>query len=161
MPRPTADESIQQMKDLVQPHVPEPVVAVGVLHPAGAWGNMGTTKLSPGLGMLRRRRNNDRAGGLAKTGAFGYKAAFFAVTADRVYALGATPKSRTWVVADPSDSWARTDLQITTTPGQLATKVVLDVTSTGDHYELEATTAGDNGFTAAFLAELTPPPNTN
>jgi hypothetical protein len=30
-PRPSADESIQQMKDLVQPHVPEPVVAVGVL----------------------------------------------------------------------------------------------------------------------------------
>lgn len=161
MARPTADESIQQMKDLVQPHVPEPVVAVGVLHPAGAWGNMATTKLSPGLGMLRRRRNNDGAGGLAKTGAFGYEAAFFAVTAGRVYALGATPKRRTWVVADPTDSWARTDLQVTTTPGQLATKVVLDVTSTRDHYELEATSAGDNGFTAAFLAELTTPPNTN
>jgi hypothetical protein len=159
MARPTADESIQQMKDLVQPHVPEPVVAVGVLHPAGAWGNMAVTKFSPGLGMLRRRNNNQKAGGLAKTGLFGYKTAFFAVTADRVYALGATPKSRTWVVADPTDSWDRTDLRITTKPGSLATRVVLDVTSTGDHYELEATTAGDNGFTAAFLAELTATPN--
>ena len=35
------------------------------------------------------------------------------------------------------------------------------MTSTGDHYELEATTAGDNGFTAAFLAELTATPNAN
>jgi hypothetical protein len=37
--------------------------------------------------------------------------------------------------------------------------VLLDVTSTGDHFELEATTAADNGFTAAFLAELTATPN--
>lgn len=158
MQRPTADESIQQMKDLVQPHVPDPVVSVGVLHPAGAWGNMATSKLSPGLGMLRRRQNNQKAGGLAKTGAFGYKTAFFAITDDRVYALGATIKGRSWEVSDPTDSWARTDLQVATTPGKVATKVVLDVTSTGAHYELEATTVTDNGFTAAFLAELTATP---
>ena len=85
--------------------------------------------------------------------------AFFAVTADRVYAMGATPKSRAWVVGDPTDNWARSDLRVTTKPGPLATKVSLDVASTGDHYELEATTAGDNGFTAAFLAELTATPN--
>jgi hypothetical protein len=149
------------MKDLVQPHVPEPVIAVGVLQPAGVWGSMALTKLSPGLGMLRRRHNNQKAGGLAKSGAFGFKVAFFAITADRVYAMGATPKSRSWVVADPSDSWARSDLRITTKPGPLATKVSFDVTSTGDHYELEATTAGDNGFTVAFLAELTATPNAN
>jgi hypothetical protein len=157
MARPTADESIQQMKALVQPHVPEPVIAVGVMQPAGAWGSMALTKFSPALGMLRRRNNNQKAGGLAKTGVFGYKTAFFAVTADRIYAMGATPKSRSWVVADPSHNWARTDLRITTSPGPLATKVTLDVTSSGDHYELEATTAGDNGFTATFLAELASP----
>lgn len=143
MPHPTAEESIQQMKDLVQPHVPEPVIAVGVLHPAGAWGNLAVTKFSPGPGMLRRRSNDQKA----------------AVTADCVYALGATPKSRSWEVADPTDSWARADLRITTSPGNVAMTVVLDVASTGDHYELEATTAGDNGFTAAFLAELTATPN--
>jgi hypothetical protein len=157
-PRPTADESIQQTKELVQPHVPEPVIAVGVLQPAGAWGSMALTKLSPALGMLKRRNNNQKAGGLAKSGAFKTKVAFFAITADRIYAMGATPKSRAWVIADPIDNWARSDLRISTKPGPLATKVTLDVTSTGDHYELEATTAGDNGFTAAFLAELTATP---
>jgi hypothetical protein len=158
-PRPTADESIQQMKDLVQPHVPEPVVAVGVLQPSGAWGSMALTKFSPALAMLKRRVQNQKAGGLAKSGLFGFKVAFFAITADRIYAMGATPKSRSWVVSDPSESWARSDLQISTKPGSLATKVSLDVTSTGEHFDLEATTAGDNGFTAAFLAELTATPS--
>jgi len=158
MARPTADETIQQMKDLVQPHVPEPVIAVGVLQPAGAWGSMALGKLSPALGMLRRRSQNQKAGGLAKTGAFGYKTAFFGITADRVYAMGATLKGRSWVIADPSETWDRTDLRVTTNPGSLATNVTLDVTSTGDHYELEANTAGDNGFTATFLTELSAAP---
>lgn len=72
-----------------------------------------------------------------------------------VYASGATIKGRTCDVAEPTDSWARRDLQGVTTPGKLATKVVLDVSSTGVLYELEATTVTENGFIAAFLAELT------
>jgi hypothetical protein len=155
MARPTAEETIQQMKDLVQPHVPEPVVAVGVLQPAGAWGSMALTKLSPLAGTLKRFKGNQQAGGLAKSGLFGFKTAFFAVTADRVFAMEGKPKGRHWEVSDPVGSWARSDLRIVTKAGKLATKVTLDVVSTGDHYELEATTAMDNGFTATFLAELT------
>ena len=30
-----------KMKATVQPHVPEPVIVVGVLQPAGTWGAMG------------------------------------------------------------------------------------------------------------------------
>ena len=80
--------------------------------------------------------------------------AFFALTADRVYAMGATPKSRlrssTRVGTGPAPTCRSAQI-----PGPLATKVSLDVTSTGEHFDLEATTVGDNGFTAAFLAELT------
>jgi hypothetical protein len=52
-------------------------------------------------------------------------------------------------------TWERADLKITTNPGKLATKVVLDVISTGDHYELEATTVGDYGLSTTFLDTLT------
>lgn len=45
-------------------------------------------------------------------------------------------------------------VKVTTEPGRLATKVTLDIASTGDHFELEATTVGSAGFHDAFLAEL-------
>jgi hypothetical protein len=35
--------------------------------------------------------------------------------------------------------------------------VILDIASTGDHYELEATTVGSAGFNDLFLAELSKP----
>ena len=36
----------------------------------------------------------------------------------------------------------------------MTTKVVVDVASSGEHYELEATTAGGSGINDAFLAAI-------
>ena len=41
-------------------------------------------------------------------------------------------------------------------PGRVATQVTIDVGSTGQRYELEATMIG-GGFNDALLAELRPP----
>jgi hypothetical protein len=156
MPRWNAEELVRYYHDLVQPHVPEPILAVGSLQPAGTWGNFALSKLSPGAGMAGRARNNKRAGGLAKTGGMRTpKLACLAVTQDRVYALSMRFKRGKLQVEEPLATWERADLKITTTPGQLATKVVLDVVSTGAHYELEATTVGDYGLSTTFLNTLT------
>jgi hypothetical protein len=145
----------QTMKDTVQPHVAEPVVAVGMLQPAGTWGSMGLHYISPLAGMLKRRSGNKKAGGMAKSGAFKTKIAMLAVTADKLYAFNASPKGRKWKVEDQVGVWSRSDVRASTDPGRLATKVVLDIASTGEHYELEATTIGSAGFNDAFLAEVT------
>jgi hypothetical protein len=150
-----ATDWVEKMKQIVQPHVDEPVLVVGLLQPAGSWGSMGISRVSPLGGVLKRKLNNNAANGLAKTGAFGFKMGLFAVTAEKIYAFHAKPKSREWLVGDKVGEWSRDDLRITTVPGRLATKVVVDVPATGQHYELEATTAGSNGFTEAFLTELT------
>jgi hypothetical protein len=156
MPQWSPDQTIRYYHDLVQPHVPEPLLAVGVLQPAGTWGNFALSKVSPGGGIGGRSRNNKRAGGLAKTGGMRTpKLACLAVTQDRVYALSMGTKHGTRQVEELLATWERADLTIATTPGKLATKVVLDVVSTGDHYELEATTVGDYGLTATFLDALT------
>ena len=63
-----------------------------------------------------------------------------AVTEGRIYAFNAKTSGRKWVIVDAVGDWDRSDLTIVTTPGKLSTKVVVDVKSTGDHYELEATT---------------------
>lgn len=158
IPRPqSAEETTRQLTDLAQPHVPEPVTAVGMLMPAGTWGAFGIGKASPLLGSILRHKHNKSAGGLARTGMMKRpQMALVALTDARVYALAATFKSSSWAVSDAIGNWDRSDLRVQTTPGRLATKVVIDVVSTGEHYELEATTVADNvGFTDAFLQALT------
>jgi hypothetical protein len=145
----------QKMKDTVQPRVPEPVVAVGMLQPAGTWGAFGAGQLSGLAGTLMRRAANKKAGGLAKSGAFSTKTALLAVTADRVYAFNAKPSGRNWKIVDEAGDWDRNDLTITSTPGKMSTKVVFDVASTGDHFELEATTVMTaDDFNRGFLDEI-------
>jgi hypothetical protein len=145
---------VQKMNDLVQPHVPEPVVAVGILQPAGTWGASGLRMLSPLAGMIKQRSANQAGGGLGKIG-FRTKMAVIALTDEKLYAFNGKPKSRSWKIEDQIGAWDRRVLRITTEKGRLSTKVVVDVTSTGDHFELEATTVMGRGFTDAFLTELT------
>jgi hypothetical protein len=151
-----ATDWVQKLKDVAQPNVPEPIIAIGMLQPAGTWGAFGAGQLSGLAGTLMRRSANKKAGGLAKQGAFTTKTALIAVTAARIYAFNAKPSGRSWKIVDEVGDWDRSDLTITTTPGTMSTKVVVDVQSTGDHFELEATTvmsAGD--FTRPFLDEIT------
>jgi hypothetical protein len=150
-----ATDWVQKIKDDVQPRVPEPIVAVGMLQPAGTWGSFGAGQLSGIAGSLMRRAANKRAGGLAKSGAFSTKTALLAVTEGRLYAFNAKPSGRSWKIVDEAGDWDRSDLTVVTTPGSLSTKVVFDVQSTGDHYELEATTMmGGDKFNRPFLEEI-------
>jgi hypothetical protein len=145
---------VAKMKDTVQPRVPETVTAVGLLQPAGEWGAFGLGKLNPLAGMLKMKSANQAAGGLASGPIFkSGKTAVFALTADDVYVFSGKPKGFGWKLGDELAHWSRTDLRIATQPGKVATKVTIDV-ATGEHYELEATTAMDRGFNDVFLAEL-------
>jgi hypothetical protein len=150
-----AEDWKQKMKDLVQPRVPEPIVAIGMLQPAGTWGSFGAGQLSGLAGTLMRLSANKKAGGLAKSGAFSTKIALIAVTEGRLYAYNAKPSGRSWKIVDEAGDWDRSDLTIATTPGKLSTKVVVDVQSTGDHFELEATTVMTaDDFNRPFLDEM-------
>jgi hypothetical protein len=150
-----ATDWVQKIKDDVQPRVPEPIVALGMLQPAGTWGSFGAGQLSGLAGGLMRRAANKRAGGLAKSGAFSTKTALLAVTEKRLYAFNAKPSGRSWKIVDEAGDWDRSDLTFTTTPGSLSVKVVVDVQSTGDHFELEATTMmGGDKFNRPFLDEI-------
>jgi hypothetical protein len=145
---------VAKMQATVQPRVPETVVAVGLLQPAGTWGAFGLTKLNPLAGMLKQKSANEAAGGLARGAIFkDTKMAVFALTADDVYVFSGKPKGFGWKIGDQLAQWSRADLQVGTQPGKVATKVTIDVAG-GEHYELEATTAMDGGFSDVFLAEF-------
>ena len=147
-----------KMKATVQPHVPEPVIAVGVLQPAGTWGAMGGDQLSGIVGSLMRKNANKRSGGLAKNSAFRTKVALVAVTDTRVYAFNAKGWGPTCKIVDEVGDWDRADLKISATAGTMSTQFVIDVVSTGAHYELETNALmGMGGFTAEFVDALNGP----
>jgi hypothetical protein len=150
----TSTDYVQAMRELAQPHVPEPVVAASILQPAGSMGNLGLGKISPLAAMIMKKKANKKAGGLARDSAFSTEQAFIVVTAHRVYAFNSKRAGREWKVLDPVGSWDRNDLTVTKTPGKLTTKVALDIGATGEHYELEATTMADQGVSSALLEAL-------
>jgi hypothetical protein len=149
-----ATDWVEKVNTTAQEHVPEPVVAAGILQPSGTWGAFGLEHVSGAAAMFKRRKVNKDAGGLAKSSWKSTKTALLAVTADKLYAFSVKQKGRNWKVQEPLGVWDRSDLQIETAPGKLATKVVFDVASTGEHYELEATTIGGSGINDAFVAAI-------
>jgi hypothetical protein len=63
-----------------------------------------------------------------------------AVTAGHIYVFSASPaRKRSVKVGDLLATWARDDLTIAFVPGRLAAQVMIDLASTRQRYELEAT----------------------
>ena len=150
-------EWVDDARAAAQAQLTEPIVAVGFLQPGGSWGAFGISKLNPVAGSVEQADANQRAGGLAKAGGFKPKVAMLAVTADTVYVFSAAPaRKRSVKVGELLDAWACDDLSIGLVPGRVATQVTIDVVSTGQRYELEATMIG-GGFNDGLLAELDPP----
>jgi hypothetical protein len=137
-----------KVKEIAQEQVPEPVQAAGILQPAGTWGTFGLDQVRGAAAMFKRRKANKDAGGLAKTSWKDTKTVLLAVAGDKLYAFAATQKGRK--IEDRLGVWNRSDLTVETTPGKLSTKVVFDVASTGEHYELEATTVGSAGSSTRY-----------
>ena len=149
-------EWVDDARAVAQQQVEQPIVAVGFLQPGGSWGAFGMSKLNPMAGTVGQADANKRAGGLAKAGGFKPKVAMLAVTADTIEVFSAAPaRKRSIKVGDHLATWARDDLAIQLVPGRVATQVTIDVNSTGERYELEATMIG-GGFNDALLAELGP-----
>ena len=149
-----ATDWIAKVNETAQEQVTEPVVAAGILQPAGTWGTFGLDKVSGVAAMFKRHSANKNAGGLAKTSWKGTKMVLLAVTGDKLYAFACKQKGRSWKIENRLGEWNRSDLKVETTPGKLATKVIVDVEPTGEHYELEATTVGSAGFNDPFLAAI-------
>src|SRR6266511_5890714 len=83
---------VAKVNETAQEHVPEPVVAAGILQPAGTWGTFGLDQVSGVAAMIKRRKVNKDARGLAKSSWKGTKTALLALTADKLYAFSCKQK---------------------------------------------------------------------
>ena len=61
-----ATDWAEKMRATAQEHVAEPVLAAGMLQPAGTWGSMGIGKVSGLDGTNMRMSNNKKTGELVK-----------------------------------------------------------------------------------------------
>jgi len=148
------DKAFQEQVDMVQAQVPEPVIALGVLQPAGSWGAMGLSRISGAASMIRQHEANKNAGPLsARKGMKANRTTFMALTADKLYAFDTKPsiKTRRNEIVGKLAEWNRPDVRVQLKPGRMSTKVIFDHAD-GSHAELEATTV--TGYNDPFLAEL-------
>lgn len=147
---------VDEASAAAQAQLPDPIVTVGFLQPAGSWGSLGISYLSGVAGSALQADANKKAKGLAKGGGFKPKVAMLAVTAAEIHVFSASPKRGGKLsVGDHLLTWRRDDLEIAVERGRTASRVTIDVQSSGEQYELEAMMIG-GGFNDALLAEITP-----
>lgn len=125
-------------RDIAQEHISEPVIAAGILAPAGSMAGFGLGKISPLAGMAKNRHANRRAGGLGHDGVFKLRQALIAVTADKIYGFNSKPKGRKgWQIVDQVAEWDRSDVRVSFDDKRITRTVTLEIISTGALHELE------------------------
>lgn len=122
--------------EAVQPWCDEPLIAAGTFQVAGGWASGVSNGLIGALvGAVWGRTPKhvrERAGGLPET-------VILAVGQTKVFVFAYRTKRLQLDVGPPVRVWRRDDLVVETDVRMVASKVTIDVTSTGDHHELEST----------------------
>lgn len=122
--------------EAVQPWCDDPIVAAGTFQVAGGWASAAGQGLVGALvgTVLRRtpKHVRERAGGLPET-------AILAVGETKVFVFPYKTKRMELDITPPVRVWHRNDLVVKTDVRMVASKLTIDVASTGDHHELEST----------------------
>jgi hypothetical protein len=148
-----ARDWLQIMRDAAQPHCSEPVLAAALVQPRGSMGVVGLSQVSGLAAMFKAKDANKAAGGLGKTGVMSFKYAVIALTEHTVVVCEAAPKGFGVKVKKKLAEWPRDDVAFAHEQKTMTKALVFDVTSTGDHYELEIPSTMDKGISDAFVAE--------
>lgn len=122
--------------DAVEPWCDEPLVAAGTFQVAGGWASgVGQGALATLVGTIFRRTPKhvlERGGGLPDT-------VILAVGERKVFVFTYRVRRMHLLVEAPVRVWKRDDLVVKTDARMVASKLTIDVVSTGDHHELEST----------------------
>ena len=120
----------------VQPWCDQPLIAAATFQTAGGWASGVSSGLIGALaGSVLRRTPKDvlaRAGGLPDT-------VILAIGATKIYVFPYRTKRLRLDVGPPVRVWRRDDVIAHTDVRLVASKLTIDVESTGDHHELEST----------------------
>lgn len=122
--------------EAVQPWCDEPLVAAATFQVAGGWASgVGNGLLGALVGSVFRRTPKhvrERGGGLPDT-------VILAIGRTKVFVFSYRVKRLHLDVGPPVRVWQRDDVVARSDVRKVASKLTIDVTSTGDHHELEST----------------------
>jgi len=156
-------EGMEGYKEKLAEKTGSPVLGVLCVQPRGAAGTgaatMALSRVSPLASMVVNKvkgsKANEKAGGLGKISAWSYKSAILALTADKLYAFEFKSGWGGLKVKDPIAVWDRKQLKISGEGKQSTSAIDIDVTPTGEHFEVEAMTAfGGGQYVEDFFAAL-------
>ncbi|MFN2588741.1 MAG: YqcC family protein [Actinomycetota bacterium] len=117
----------------VQPFCDEVVFAAGTFQGAGGWAwGIGNGLLFSGLFRRPSKAVRARTGGLPD-------AVILAIGPTNVYVFAYRTRRMALDLQPPVRVWRRDDLDVRTDVRRVASKLTIDVRSTGDHHELEST----------------------
>ncbi|MCU1355629.1 MAG: hypothetical protein JWM89_1047 [Acidimicrobiales bacterium] len=144
----------------VQPHVGEPVLAVGFLSPAGLMSTYTKQAVSGGAlrmvsplaaWLFRRKKSSDRKASSDVT--------LLVAVGDTTVSCFPYPAGAPFVVQQPTMVWQRADIRVTAdAPGRQAQQVHVDLSS-GEHHDFEISMVGKtwSGWSDAMLQLLLSP----
>jgi uncharacterized protein YqcC (DUF446 family) len=117
----------------VQPYCDEELIAAHTFQAAGGWASGVLSGLVyRGLFWRTPRHVRERTGGLPEM-------VILAVGPTKVFVFPYRTKRMQLDIGPPVRVWSRDDLRVTSKKRLVASKLTIDVSSTGDHHELEST----------------------
>ncbi len=140
----------QRFVETAQPHVDEPIVAVGQFQPRGSAGAAGVMAGVSGLGgMIMRSSAKKNAGGLPHIG-------LYALTVTTLHVFDVKPKGFGVKIKGHAAAFPRASFTATRGSGTVTDQLVLQFAD-GQIISLESISLGAGGFNDEIIAQLTGP----
>ena len=138
----------QKFTETAQPHVDEPIIAVGQFQPKGSAGAAGMMMGVSGLGgMIMRSSAKKQAGGLPHIG-------LYALTATTLHVFDVKPKGFGVKIKGHAAAFPRDSFTAVQGSGAVTDQVSLQFAD-GQVISLESISLGAGGFNDDFIAHLT------
>jgi hypothetical protein len=142
------DKYRQKLSETAQPHVDEPILAVGQFQPRGSAGAAGVMAGVSGLaGMIMRSSAKKNAGDLPHTG-------LYALTATTLHVFDVKPKGFGVKIRSKAAAIPRASFTATRGSGSVTDQLTLQFAD-GPTVSLESISLGASGFNDEIIDQLT------
>jgi len=142
----------RRYREVVQQRLPgEEVLAIGIFYHTGSWGSAALAQVSGIAYLAARAIGKKRAAGMSQN-------VILAVTSQRLYAFGYTPRGTSIKVKDEEAVWERSAVEIELDRTSLTQRITISSPSEDESVQLDTSRMGGPDFNAPVYELLSSPP---